>query len=400
MPEARSADDALNRLWNALVQSTPEPALGALDPEDVEVLRRLHAMTRTPPPSAIQARVDHGIDVSRLASGIAPHANGHSSSRPAQADMVVFSTNGRGTNRRSQVGRSAAPVRALPAHRSRPATFPLATAMLLLLTLGLGVIIGSLGRSVVERRAVLPAVTDVASVETLPEPTSSTTATTLETIFATTLPAEMLPAGGYLNFGFWRFALAPGVSAPVPPEGQSCCRGPQITHVLAGELTVQVDGPLQLFRGSMLGSSGVEVASGTSTVVRPGDTIIYDFASPAAYANHGTSPVQIVSAGFNTGALSGERWLTTMDYLDGSQEFSQSPLPAGPLAVSLVRAVLPPKGEVPAPPRGAFVLEVGENGDASIGKRADDGSLFNINDKTETIYVMMLVPLGTPTLMP
>lgn len=399
MPENGASDDALNQYWNALVPSEAEPPTGDLDPGQAETVRRLHAMARTPPPAEIRARVDHVIDASLLASGIAPHANGHSHSPTVQADIAVFGANGRDANRPSSADRSVEAARALPALRSRLATFPLATALLLLLTLGLGIVVGGLGRSAVERRAVLPAAMGNTLNETVQSPEGSAEMS-LETIFATTLPPEMLPTGGYLNFGFWRLALAPGVSTPASSEGQSCCRGPQITHVLAGELTVQVDGPLQLFRGSTLGSSGVAVAPGTATVVRPGDTIVYDFASPAAYTNQGASPVQIINATVNSSVVSGEPWMTTMDYLDGSQEFSQFPLPDGPLAVSLVRAVLPPNGEVPAPPDGAIVLEVGENSDASIGKRADDGSLFNINDTVETIYIVVLEPLGTPTLMP
>lgn len=399
MADKRSSDEVLSRFWNALVLSDGEPPLGDLAPQQAETVRWLHAMTRAPLPAEIRERVDRTMDTAPVAMAMEIPANGHTQWHVSGTDVVVLGSGGRAPDRRPPDDKPDQPVRPLSAHRPRWAAFPLATALLLLVTLGLGVIVGSLGRSVVERRTVLPAVTGSTSDEMLQSP-EGPAETTLETVFATTLPPEMLPAGGYLSFGFWRLELAPGVSTPVPPEGQRCCRGPQITHVLAGELTVQVDGPLQLFRGSTLGSTGVELAPGTSTVVRPGDTIIYDFASPAVYANHGTIPVQIVDAGFNTGTLSGEHWLTTMDYLDGSQEFSQSPLPAGPLAVSLVRAVLPPNGEVPAPPRGAFVLEVGENGDASIGKRADDGLLFNISDKTETIYVAILEPLGTPMLMP
>jgi hypothetical protein len=275
---------------------------------------------------------------------------------------------------------------------------PIGTALLLVITLSLAYLTVRSGHPFIERRAVLPAVTDVPSLETTPAPSSSTAALTMETIFATTLPAKTVPTDGHLTFGFYRLALDPGVSTRVSPEEQSCCWGPLITHVLAGELTAKVDGPLQLYRGASLSAVPIDVASQTETLVRAGDTIIHDIASPGAYSNQGTTPVQIVNVGFYAGTLPSS-WVKHVSFLDGSQEFP-TPLPAGPLAVSLVRAVLPPDAEVPAPPRGSLVLEVGADGDASIGKRTNDGVLFNIGATAETIYIVMLQPLGTPTLSP
>ena len=49
---------------------------------------------------------------------------------------------------------------------------------------------------------------------------------------------------------------------------------------------------------------------------------------------------------------------------------------------------------------GSLLLEVGENGDASVGKDATDNSLFNINTRAETIYVFVTEPAGKPDLMP
>jgi hypothetical protein len=83
-----------------------------------------------------------------------------------------------------------------------------------------------------------------------------------------------------------------------------------------------------------------------------------------------------------------------------SQEFHRAPLAAGPVTVRLVRASLPPGEEFPAPPPGSLLLEVGENGDASVGKDATDNSLFNINTRAETIHVFVIEPSGKPDLMP
>jgi hypothetical protein len=219
----------------------------------------------------------------------------------------------------------------------------------------------------------------------------------VETLFRTTLPADALPDSGVVTFFFLRLALDPGTRTPAAPEGP-CCRGPQITHVLAGELTVHVDGPMQVIRGAGTTLTGAQ-APGADVVLLPGDTVIHDFSRPAEYANHGTTPVQLVTGQLYTGTAS-TIWSSAMHLLDGSQEEHQAPLGSGPLTVSLVRATLPPDGEFPAPPPGALLLEVGENGDASVGKDATTNALVNINTHAETLYIMIVEPTGNPTLLP
>ena len=82
--------------------------------------------------------------------------------------------------------------------------------------------------------------------------------------------------------------------------------------------------------------------------------------------------------------------------LDGNEEYSVPALPPGPVQATLVRATLLPAGVMPAPPAGALVLEVGAFGDAAVGQRAD-GSLRNIGQQTETVYVITFAPTGAET---
>jgi hypothetical protein len=207
-----------------------------------------------------------------------------------------------------------------------------------------------------------------------------------------------MPSGGTLDFVFNRLDLPPNTSAPVTPAVQACCTGPQITHVIAGELTVRVDGPLRVFRAgeSAAGSDGVTVSPDTDVVLDPGDTIVFDFASPTEYTNHGSIPVQLVTAGLYAGTLPGP-WADTFTYLDGNENLPHDAFPPGPARVRLIRATLPPEADLPPPSPDSLVLEVGAAGDASIGMGAA-GVLRNISPEPQDIYVITIQPTapGTP----
>ena len=168
--------------------------------------------------------------------------------------------------------------------------------------------------------------------------------------------------------------------------------------MLEGELSVRVDGPLQVYRGSG-GFSGVaDVPPGTEVTLHPGDTAVYSYELSAEYGNSGSSPVRIVGGGIFAGAVRNIP-AASSHFLDFNEEYSVPQLPAGPLEATLVRATLPPEGSTPAPPNGALVLEVGASGDADIVQRAD-GSLRNIGPTESTIYVLILVPSGVGSATP
>jgi hypothetical protein len=88
-----------------------------------------------------------------------------------------------------------------------------------------------------------------------------------------------------------------------------------------------------------------------------------------------------------------------MTLLDGNEEYSAPALPSGPVEATLIRATLPPQGALPAPPPDSLILEVGAEGDASIGQGAD-GSLRNIGPQEETVYALTLSPAGAASRTP
>ena len=215
-----------------------------------------------------------------------------------------------------------------------------------------------------------------------------------ETVFAATLPAAMIPTAGNLDFLLWNVTLDPGAEGSASSQSwtqpRTCCPGPMMTHVIEGELSVRVDGRLRVFRRGA-GAAG-DVPPGAEVTLAPGDTAIFSYERPATFANRGSDIVRIVGGGIFAGAVrSGPA--AASEYLDYNEEYSVSQLPPGALDAAIVRAVLTPDGEVPAPPPGALVLEVGAAGDADIAQRAD-GGLRNIGPNAETIYVLTLVPAG------
>ena len=374
MAEGRQQDHELNRFWNALVHSASAPDLEEVDPLDAETLRQIHIMAQAPPPSWVGARVD-----AVMRGRMTVPRNGRTRSGFGQTTRLANQPgpNGPTSKRASVVAMEIAPPGRTSEARVRQY---FATACLLLLTL----VFGYLALSV---RPSSNAVDD----QHISAPVAA-----VETVLATTLPSGEIPDDGVLHFTFWRSALDPGARSAASPEG-SCCQGPQITHVLSGELTVHVDGTMRVFRASDAGLAGA-TATGTDVVLRAGDSVIHDVAMPSTYTNYSGTPAQIVTAGLVSGTTTSS-WGNTMHYLDGSEEFHQGPFPAGPVAIDLVRATLLPDREFPAPPAGSLVLEVGESGDASVGK-SSDGSLFNISNRTETIYIIVVEPMGNQSLMP
>jgi hypothetical protein len=259
-----------------------------------------------------------------------------------------------------------------------------ATAALLLLTLVTSVVaFGRLRSAPGERPASLPAVVATPSSEAA-----------LQTVFTTILPAALIPtAPGGRTFDFWHAVLEPGERVPI--AGQS--PGPQITHVVSGELTIQADGPLQLFRGTNIASGAGTVPSGTAVVLHAGDTAVYPYETAAEYANLGSTPVQVVGGQLSVGGVPGAA--ASLTFLDYREKYPLPALPPGPVQATLVRATLPSKGLVPAPPAGSLVMEVGAVEEVSIGENSD-GSLRNISPSEATIYVLTLTPLGADSETP
>jgi hypothetical protein len=368
--------EALSASWDARVAGEATDDAGAAEGL-VDVVGRLHASDTTPALlpgqrrqiwEAIMATAVISADPPRHASRVHPSANGH-------APGLVFPP-------------SAAPLRWSPA-TARPwwILAQLATAALLLVTLGLGYLTFGPGRQG-ERVPALPALVAPA--------TSTPGESLLETVFATTLPAAQITSAGDLNtFLLTHAVLAADTRVPI----QGPIAGPLIIHVQQGKLTLRVDGPLQLFPGSDGGANtnGAEaVPPGTEVILDPGDTAVYAYDLPAALANRGTTPVHLVLGGYLAGLVPGA--LADLTFIDYAEQYPVPALPPGPVRATLMRAVVPAKEAVPAPPLGTLIRAVGAEGEVSIGE-GSDGAIRNVNSEPIVIYLLTLEPGGDASTM-
>lgn len=210
-----------------------------------------------------------------------------------------------------------------------------------------------------------------------------------ETLVSFTLPADAIPTSSNLDAIAWSAALDPGAATDAMP---GCCRGSQIVHVLDGELTLRVDGPLQIIRANHTDAAADAVAAETTVTLNPGDSAIFDYALAASYANRASAPLHLVGGGLLAGWFRGApAGLTLIDY---NQEYPISTIPAGPVDLALLSATLPPGDAFPAPPPGVIVIDVGGLADADIGK-GSDGALRNLGPAEATFYVLSVAPGGT-----
>jgi hypothetical protein len=243
-----------------------------------------------------------------------------------------------------------------------------------------------------------PMPTVLAATETA---TPSTRAeVTVQPLFATVLPAGALPVAPTTDFLLWQASIAPGVTAVFPPGHFACCPGPLLTHVVAGELLLRVEGPLRVSRASPVASPGAAeaVLPGTVVTLRPGDTALWRLELPMTYANPGTAPLQLVAGGFFGGYAPAP--VAGYQVLDLVEQTPAPPLPPGAVTMELVRVDMPPGTELTAAPVGALRLALRESG-AGLLKRRADGALANSGRTAVVVHVLTLFPhSGAGTLMP
>jgi hypothetical protein len=213
-----------------------------------------------------------------------------------------------------------------------------------------------------------------------------------EVLVETTVPAAALPVGEDRFLHISQVTMQPGVVVTIPAEEAACCPGPLMDHVLAGELTIRVEGPLRVARAATGATPGPveEVAPGTAVVLRAGDTALYDQALSTEYANHGTEPVQLVGGGLFLGRPQVSPPGLKLNNFDS---MSSLPLPAGPVTFVLEQVMLEPRAMLPSPPPGALrVLTSGPQ--IAYLPKAADGSVTNLTRDPIEAYVLTVLPAG------
>ena len=231
MPDDRRQESELNRFWNELADADAEPAVGELDAAQAETLRRIHAMTRTPPPAGARASVDGAMRLH-----IAARQNGRGPSRDDRYRSTCLPPVGKRTTGVAP----ATPCRAARANRVALAP-PLRNGAARPVTIGLGYLVFGPNRPNPERPADQPAVVAPA--------TASPSATPDGTLATISLPSEELPSEVIGGFNY--YSVAPG---SVGTWDWTCCTGLRVDYILSGTLTIRGAGPMQVLRGNGAGS--------------------------------------------------------------------------------------------------------------------------------------------------
>jgi hypothetical protein len=368
--DARFAD-RLDRFLDTLAEGTDPSPNGLPQPahELAETVRRLRAFDDAP--TADPRFADRLLEeIMHTATTIHPASFPPLPSLPAERDRSDLAP--------------ARPRFAVP--RLRWVLAQLATAALLVLALG-AVSVTFLTRP---QRSVMPAVVVPASPTTQAPSPSEVTVTPL---VAVTLQPEEVPTGRALNLLVGQGTIEPGAEVAFTAADVKCCAGPQIDHVLSGELTLRSEGPVRVVRAAVPGTPGVseEAPPGTDVVLRPGESAIHRAEAPFTYVNAGTDPVQLASGGLFRGqAFTQPAASLASDFDSVSLESSQL---TGPLTLVLEAATLAPDATLPEPPPGTTrVITAG----SQFGAMARDsgGAVTNITDEPLVTYALSLVPTG------
>jgi hypothetical protein len=366
-------DDAIDRFWDQIARNQSNAA-GGLDPADAAAIRHLHVFDDRPGPNRVfrkrlreELMHAHAIPVSSDPSS--PFLPNRQTGQPQRVPAIP----------QSRVSR-----------RGSWALAQLATAALLLLTLGLGYLAVKPGGSP-GQLAGIPAI--LATPDQRVPATSPAAEASLQTIFAMTLPEDALPSGPSLDIAIKPFALEPAVRAVSSAEQRDCCPGSEINHVISGDLTLQVDGPLRVVRAGSGGTPEVteDVPPGTAVILRPGDSAVFRFESAVQYANAGATRVQFVRGVLipNTGSLPVPQGI--LDIWGDDVAYPAPIPPLGSVRVELGRVTLEPEGILAGPPAGGYRVAIAAKGGVSLAERSN-GSFRNPTSEPVELVVMTVIP--------
>lgn len=396
-PRRLGHEAALNRYWNGLVQpgGDPDADPGGLDPEVAGDVRRLQALGSAAPPPSSRERV-------RRAVHAATRAQPPPSPRPEvrMAHAPAFDARPFAAPHRSVGGR---PRPVVPAGGPPPAASPptarrwfapAATALLVVLTVALG--IRAFGPHPAEhgRPGSVPALVASPAVATPP-------ATDAETLVEAAVPGSMLPAHPGAIWHFEHYTIQPYtpatrlVGATWDAAIGDCCPGLRFEFVLEGSYAVRPSGTATAVRA---GGGASEVRAGDEVILGPGDALLSRSQDPFDAANVGPAPVELLTAVLT------DEWNTTYSIPAGWElhDYDDAYDVAAPDSGGLVRlrrADLAAKTSIATPPGTIAQVAITTAANASLAKQAD-GAVRNIGNAALPAYLLSLEPadpaLATP----
>ena len=258
-------DDGIDRFWDQIVQNPSHPA-GELDPADAATMRHLHAFDDRPGPNRdfrkrLRADLMHAHAIPVSSDPRSPFPLNQHTGHPQRASAVSP----------PRVGR-----------RGGWALIQLATAALLLLTLGLGYL------------ALRPSTPPDLRLAALPVLTAE------ETLLDLPIPADMIPRGDPLGSSLAHYTLPPDTTTTWD------VRQMRVDYVSSGTYTVRSEGSVQIVRAGGIDELA-SVPSGTEITLGPGDAMIAPRETTSDYTNPGPDPAELLTWGVNEGVASHAR---------------------------------------------------------------------------------------------
>ena len=330
--ESKGMEEAIDRFWDQVTQGQSS-VIGGLDPADGAAILHLHASDDRPGPDpAFRKRLREEL----------MRAQAIPVSSDASPPFLLNSHAGR-------VRRDMPPPRPRAVGRRGWVIAQLATAALLLVTLGLGYLAFGPGRQRTERTTDIPAVVAPATPATPASPPEVDGPLVSVTVPAGTVPAEII---GGLNV----YTVPPGSSSRWDPKNISatCCTGPRLNYFLAGAYTMRSEGPVQVLRGDGPGT-WEDVPAGTEIVLEAGDALLSLMKDRFDAVNADETEVQLLD-GVLFGGDAGEdpvpeeqSGVPAWRYHDQDIFLSPQATPSGSMTLRLFKSTLGAGATAPAP---------------------------------------------------
>ena len=262
----------------------------------------------------------------------------------------------------------------------RWASVQFATALLLLVTLGLGYLVLRPATSSNQHLAALPALEAPA--------TPVTNEQGARTLAAITLPAGTVPSPivGGLN----HYTIPAGTNSGTGATWVSkCCHGPRFEYIASGSFTVRSAGPIELLRSGT--STWETLPAETEVAVTAGDALLLRLEDAFDAANSTSVPVELVEVVLIDTTVPGDP--IPMGWLSHDQDLHTTSLavPPVPATLRLQQTTLAPDTDLPLPPDALFQFAVSLEQGAYLVTGADF-VLHNTGPLPVVAYVLTLVP--------
>jgi hypothetical protein len=212
-----------------------------------------------------------------------------------------------------------------------------------------------------------------------------------ETLFAITLLPDVMPVGelGTTLLG-WETIPANMVTTR---EASACCRGFLVHLIIDGSVTIEGDGPIQVYRHDQAGVRE-DHGAGESAALEPGDLVVVRFEDGQTWTT-GAADVEVVMGELASGDFPGQfaphEWVD-FDYI---YDLNSVPLHGGPYTFTLTEVTVesPSREMVELPTDGFNQLAIIKDGKAIVGTGTD--GVIRVGEMTEPVSIFVLTLSST-----